>query len=453
MPRITIPRLALAVAAVIVVAPALVLAATRLAPHAPYPRALIARPFSLPSVMATAATPRAATPTRMPARATAPATVTATTPARRPGGAPETPPMPVILVPPEGPPAPPQAPDAPPAPLLPPDAPPSPAGPLDPLGSGPIVAGPLNGLPTPRGLAGRRPLAVMVENYYPDARPQTGLLEASVVFETVAEWGITRFMAVYAEQDAAVVGPVRSARVYYDHWADGLHAIYVHAGGNSDAVAELWGLKDLVNVDELFTERGLADTGADYFARSAARLAPHNLYTYPARVRAHVEAMHQRVSSALPFYVLLHKAEARMAGRPGQGSIDMAFSTAPFAVHYDYERQTNSYLRSMGGAPHADAVSGERIAPKNVAVLVAGVRPDLASDTLGSIVVQSEGEGPAYYFMDGTVRRGTWRKAGTGAPLELLDGAGQAVRFNAGQTWIEVVPRGNSLSWSAPTAP
>ncbi len=106
-----------------------------------------------------------------------------------------------------------------------------------------LVAGPLDGLPTPRGAALRRPLAIMVENYAPDARPQTGLLPASVVFETIAEFGVTRFMAVYQEHDAPLVGPVRSARVYYDHWAEGLRAIFVHAGGNSDAVAELWTLQ------------------------------------------------------------------------------------------------------------------------------------------------------------------------------------------------------------------
>jgi hypothetical protein len=72
---------------------------------------------------------------------------------------------------------------------------------------------------------------------------------------------------------------------------------------------------------------------------------------------------------------------------------------------------------------------------------------------LGSVVVQSEGQGPAYYFMDGTVRQGSWRKDAIGAPLQLLDASGQPVAFNAGQTWIEVVPQGNAVSWTAPKAP
>jgi hypothetical protein len=315
-----------------------------------------------------------------------------------------------------------------------------------------MVAGPLNGLPTLQDKALRRPLAVMVENYAPDARPQTGLLPASVVFETVAEFGITRFMAVYQEQDAPVVGPIRATRIYYNHWADALHAIFAHAGGNSDALLELERLQDLVNIDEVATERGLYDTGAAYFFRSPARYAPHNLYMYPAKLRAHVAATTTWTMRTAP-WTLAHKAPASLVRRPARGSIDLSFSGPDYAVRYEYDRVSNSYLRSMGGKPHVDAISGVRVAPQNVVVLLAKVTPDRSSDTLGSVVVQSEGQGAAYYFRDGRVRSGRWRKTAISTPLELLDDAGQPIRLNPGQTWIEVVPQGNPVSWKVPNAP
>jgi len=347
------------------------------------------------------------------------------------------------------------APEAPPTPLIPPDGPPAPPSPPDgpPLAAlAELVAGPLDGLPTPRGAALRRPLAIMVENYAPDARPQTGLLPASVVFETIAEFGVTRFMAVYQEHDAPLVGPVRSARVYYDHWAEGLRAIFVHAGGNSDAVAELWTLPNLTNIDEIATQRSLDDTGAPFFARSSARSAPHNLYTYPALLRAEAAAQGQWTVGEPPWQ-LAHKAEAPLAQRPAGGAMDIAFSGPAYAVHYDYDRATNTYPRSMAGQAHLDAVSGARIAPKNVVLLIAGVTPDSSSDTLGSVVVQSEGVGTAYYFSDGTVRQGLWRKDGVDEPLQLLDRAGNPAPLNPGQTWIEVAPQGNAVSWDARQAP
>ncbi len=117
--------------------------------------------------------------------------------------------------------------------------------------TGPGLPGPLSGLPTRPALAARRPVAVVIDNYAPDARPQAGLNRASVVFETLAEGGITRFMAIYLEADAPIVGPVRSARIYFDSWADGLDVDYAHAGGNNDALAELPYMSSIINIDGL----------------------------------------------------------------------------------------------------------------------------------------------------------------------------------------------------------
>ena len=92
------------------------------------------------------------------------------------------------------------------------------------------------------------------------------------------------------------------------------------------------------------------------------------------------------------------------------------------------------------------ALAGCQHSPQRV---VATPPPDTSSDTAGSVVVQSEGQGTAYYFLDGAVRQGSWRKDAIGAPLQLLDGAWRPVVFNPGQTWIEVVPQGNAVSWVA----
>lgn len=105
-------------------------------------------------------------------------------------------------------------------------------------GGGPVVAR----TPTPRsaaevsiprGSVTSRPYTVMIDNH-PKAYPQTGLNQAAIVFEALAEYGITRYMAVYfpgITPDLATIGPVRSARAYFVEWARGLRGVYVHAGG------------------------------------------------------------------------------------------------------------------------------------------------------------------------------------------------------------------------------
>lgn len=311
--------------------------------------------------------------------------------------------------------------------------------------TGPGPPGPLTGLPTRPDLANRRPIAVVIDNFDPDARPQAGLRRASVVFEAVAEGGITRFMAIYLEKDAPVVGPVRSARVYFDAWAAGLHAIYAHAGGNNDALAELPKLGTLANVDGL---GGGAPNPFpwDLYWRSTDRAAPHNLYTSTSHLRAYADATaHADTNPMVP--VILHKEPAAWWIRPKGGFIRLQFSTDSYSVQYRYDPRCNCYPRSMNGVPHTDEFSSLQIAPANVVVLYTGVLPDPASNTPGSVIVQSRGLGRALYFRDGQVVTGYWHKGSVSDPLSLLDAHGQPVALNPGQTWFEMVPIGNAVTW------
>ena len=79
------------------------------------------------------------------------------------------------------------------------------------------------------------------------ARPQVGLTEAGVVFEAIAEVGITRFAAIYQKPTSAVIGPIRSLRIYYLQWDTPFDCAIVHAGGSDDAIAAVrsGGYKDL----------------------------------------------------------------------------------------------------------------------------------------------------------------------------------------------------------------
>lgn len=311
--------------------------------------------------------------------------------------------------------------------------------------TGPGPPGPLSGLPTRPELARRRPVAVVIDNFDPDARPQAGLNRASVVFETVAEGGITRFMAVYLEKDAPIVGPVRSARIYFDAWADGLHAIYAHAGGNNDAMKEIARLRGIANVDGLRLQAPNPYPW-DLYWRSNDRVAPHNLFTATDHLRAYADVT-GAASGTVPIASLPHKEPSAVWVRPHGGSIGIGFSGDSYSVQYRYDPRCNCYPRSMNGAAHADEFSLKQIAPSNVVVLYAGVLADPASDTPGSVNVQTRGSGRALYFRDGAMVQGFWHKDAVDAPLTLLDAQGRPVALNPGQTWFEVVPIGNPVNW------
>lgn len=312
-----------------------------------------------------------------------------------------------------------------------------------------IVAGPLNGLPTAWGVAHRRPLAVIVENYNPDSRPQTGLDQASMVFETVAEDGITRFMAVYLEHDPPTVGPVRSTRIYFNAWANGLHAILDHAGGNDDALAQLFTLHNVADLNEVAFEDASYVAHVPFFVRSADRVMPHNLYTYPAQVRVYFATKHVPLSGTFPDQ-LPHHAPDAPPHRPHGGTLDLNFSSPDYAVEYRYDPATDRYLRWMGGTPHTDARTGRQLAPANVVVLQATIAPDPHGGPAnpGAVYVQSTGTNKATLFRDGKRFDGIWRKPHGGSPLQLLDTHGKPFTFNPGQTWIEVLPTTGSTTWA-----
>jgi len=315
------------------------------------------------------------------------------------------------------------------------------------------LPGPLDGQSTPRRLALRRPLAVIVENYYPDARPQTGLGAASTVIETLAEGGVTRFMAIYLEHDAPKVGPIRSTRMYFDHWAAAFHSILVHVGGNDDAQALLWHLPKVFNIDENRWEVNLYDTGTNLFWRSTDRVAPHNMYANTKVLRRYAVKNHENWAYTNAYFP--HKQPAPLKQRGHGGYLTIAFENPlapidqpPYDVRYQYDRKTNTYLRLMGGVPHIDAATGKPLQPANVVVMHTGaaVSDPNAGITPESILIPTVGHGKAQYFFDGKVVQGTWKQANVYAPLRFY-AHNKLVAFNPGQTWIEVAPPSSPVAW------
>ena len=79
---------------------------------------------------------------------------------------------------------------------------------------------------------------IQTPNGMDGARPQAGLTEAGVIFEAIAEMGITRFAAIYQNPGSAVIGPIRSLRLYYLQWDTPFDCTIVHAGGADDALCD-----------------------------------------------------------------------------------------------------------------------------------------------------------------------------------------------------------------------
>ena len=291
-----------------------------------------------------------------------------------------------------------------------------------------------------RGTLTKRPYAVMIDNH-PAAYPQTGLDHALVVFEALAEFGITRFMGIYAPgigPDAPAIGPVRSARLYYVQWAMGFGTIYAHAGGSPQGLALAQSTDKIVNLDAL--HRG----GGAYFGRSKKRFAPHNLFTSSADL-ASAAAKLKVADFNQPDVGFLFKADAPEAERPAAQSLSYFFLYKQDSAGWIYDPTTNSYLRLRHGKPARDAASGEQLRTRNVVVIEVKQRK-LAGDKKGRIEQDVVGAGAAKLFQDGAIHEITWQKDSPAAPLRFYTIDGQEVQFNAGQIWIVALPAIGNLS-------
>jgi hypothetical protein len=300
-----------------------------------------------------------------------------------------------------------------------------------------LVKDPLTGKLVTPGAAALHPIAVMIDDLGP-ARPQSGLSEASIVWQAPAEGGIPRYMAIFSSTVPTDVGPVRSSRYYYIAWASEYKALYVHAGGSPQALSTLLakGNGQLVyNADE-FRYGGS-------FRRIKTRVAPHNLYTTGAQLR---KLANTRGATAPPAPIWTFNDPAPLAVRPTGGRITFAYPQN--AIRYDYNRLTNTYLRTVTkeGA-QVDAATKQRIAPTNVVIMWMKFGPlndgEAYKHRLEATVV---GSGPAWVASNGHTVKGTWKKTSLSGPTLFYDSKGNQINLTVGQTFVNVLTWGTAVS-------
>ncbi len=294
----------------------------------------------------------------------------------------------------------------------------------------PTPISPLTGMEVASAELAARPVTgLMIENSWA-ARPQSGLLEAGIVFEAIAEGGITRFLALYQEAQPQYIGPVRSIRPYYIDFAMSFDAAVGHAGGSPDALGDInsLGMKNL----EAF------QNGSTFF-RIDERESPHNLYTSFANLDALNAAKGYTSSNFTPF---VRKQDVPQT--PSAAIIDFSISGYDYSAHFEYDTVINSYKRFQAGEAHTDSASGTQISPKVVIALV--MSRHIMSDGSHN-AYQDTGTGTMYVFQDGIASVGTWSKAERTSAFIFTDKNGLPMELNTGQTWISIVDSDTSVSY------
>ncbi|NUM25274.1 MAG: DUF3048 domain-containing protein [Candidatus Buchananbacteria bacterium] len=270
-----------------------------------------------------------------------------------------------------------------------------------------------------------KPFAVMLENHV-ESRPVAGLEQASIVYESIVEGDITRFLAVFDQNvEVKKIGPVRSARPFFVELAQEWNPVYFHAGGSAEALAMLK-KSEMYNINEISAD-GI------YFWRDTSRAAPHNLFTSADQIRRAIQA--KEIDPAAEFSPWQFKNDdVPNTSATGVTDIEVNFSSNGFyQVRYEYDPDNNNYTRYLGGKLHKTE-SGIILKAKNV--IVQHVDYDIVDD-YGRLAVDLDGSGPAEMYFDGNVVQGSWQRIN--GRTYFYDKFENQVSLNRGTTWVEIV--------------
>lgn len=309
----------------------------------------------------------------------------------------------------------------------------------------------------------RGPLAVMIENHQ-EARPQSGLSSADVVYEAVAEGGITRFMAVFYCGVAAStnVAPVRSARAYFLPWVLEYNALYNHVGGagncNDDTVDDR--AKALCEIQQ-YKIKDMDQFGISFPTcyRNYDRL-DHPVATEHTMVCV-TDKLYQIAAqrgwtnvdaSGVPwnknFVSWTFKDDASLGDRSASFSASFVAwkgYEADYGVRWDYDKATDTYRRTNGGVAQVDFENKQPITAKVVIIQFAKEIGPL--DVHVHLFYTTIGSGDGLVLEDGKVTKVTWQKQSLTSRTKYYDATGKEVSLDRGQIWIELLPIGTPVAY------
>jgi hypothetical protein len=286
---------------------------------------------------------------------------------------------------------------------------------------------------------GGRPLLLIVIENTPEARPQSGLADACLVYALPTEARITRFMAAFCQEAPRTIGPVRSVRRHMLDIASDLGGILVHAGYSEEA-------RQLIASNSLPVINEFARPAP--FWRDGRRQMPHNLYTGFDRLLAELEKRPIKTPDKKLPYTFSYDGPAGATTPTPANVVSLDYGPL-YDVRWAYDPARHRYRREQAGKPHVDA-EGREITAGSVVVVFIRWR-DILLRSGPSSQIDLVGDGRLALVAGGRLTEGRWTRP-VGGPLEFADYAGRHAVLPPGPVWIELFPVDRPFEVQAETA-
>ncbi|MGL4992495.1 MAG: DUF3048 domain-containing protein [Sarcina sp.] len=273
--------------------------------------------------------------------------------------------------------------------------------------------------------------ACIIENSN-QSRPQSGLSKADFVYETMAEGGISRFIALFSSNYVDKIGPIRSARSYFLDILSEFNLPFAHCGGSSDSLEEISNDTSFKSIDEM--------SNGKYFSRDTARNAPHNLYTSTEDILSAIDSKNFseiKYPKELNFSDAYWENDSLLVCNNLNLQLSHSYSTS-------YTFNENGYIKSMDGVESIDEYNDELLTFDNIVIQITNIttREDnyrLDIDLIGS--------GIAYVISNGKFIKGTWNKPTSMSSTLIRNDNGNIIPFSTGNTIWHIIDSSNELSF------
>lgn len=268
------------------------------------------------------------------------------------------------------------------------------------------------------------PFMAIVENSSL-SRPQSGLSEADLVYETMAEGGIPRFLVLFQKNTPEKIGPIRSIRPYFISIAQEYSLPFAHCGGSDEALNSIKDNTSIKSINEIIS--------SSYFWRDTKRKAPHNLYTSSDKIRKFISDKKLQ-SNGVSF---LYFDDNSWDNPSLQTATEVSLkSNSSYNTFYAYKN--NKYIKSMDGKEAFDANNNTPLAFTNIVIQKTSIK--LQEDKL-HLDITLLGSGDGYVFSKGKVKKIKWNKKSAESPTELLDEQGNKVSLAKGNTIWHIIDK------------
>ncbi len=284
-----------------------------------------------------------------------------------------------------------------------------------------------------------RPYAVMINNNHA-AWPQCGLQDAYLVYEIIAEGGVSRMMALFKDTYPTKVGSVRSARHYFMDYANENDAIYIHWGGSPQAYSKMSSIDDL---------DGIALEGSMFFRdKTLNRAYEHTGFVDLEKTKQYSEE-HGYTRDTDKDLLLNYSAEEvdLSTNEQAKAANDVTLKYSDYhTTSYEYDAENKVYNRSMGGKANVDLETGEQYTAKNIIVYKVNNYTLNDGEGKGRQELENIGSGTGYYISNGYSVPITWEKSSHDGQTVYKYENGEEITVNDGNTFIQIMPTSGAIT-------